>query len=44
MIKFWKRKKTLREAKLVEEELEDFKNFILHKVDFTKENLYFAYC
>ena len=43
-IEDWKGYKSEEDVELVEEQLEELNKYILPKVDFETENLYFAYC
>ena len=43
-IKHWKSWKSDEDVEIIEEQLGELKKYILPKVDFETENLYFAYC
>ena len=43
-LKYWKECAAEENVEIIEEQLEELKKYILQKVDFETENLYFAYC
>ena len=43
-LEYWKERAAEEDIETTEEQLEELKKYILPKVDFETENLYFAYC